>query len=458
MWVRRTGRRGAREHTSHAGRRENGVAAIAVALLSLGVAGAASVGLLLTSAQDAQTRDVDQSQVLVWADQAVRDFAISQGRLPCPATARNGAENCGEKASKGWLPVASLRESRQFEGPARALEKLDIRYLVNHGPHGTGSDTDITTFRPVFKPRLESGKPVADYPEDVVGSMDLCARLTLMRGLLAYKIKEKVNGLEVERELLRSWRLRPDAVVTTDAALPVSQMLFGVAVGAPGASRGASGVNADLDDLQLESPLRIRGNGYTDLVRITGPGEFYDRLGCGAAMASLDTLAVAHVWSAVNEGNRKGGIKFIDEVVKITKKAMLADGIDLGIQAADALNGGWNIGENSTKLAADAATFWNLWKIPFRVEGIATASMGVALSAIDMGVTAGAVLMDFSYMLTYSAAGDRLRSYNVWTGGRDLLRDAHLQGMSTTVVNSIPGAPSQLGIPPAVVPAPKDGA
>lgn len=230
MGIRKAGQRAAHERTGHAGRREKGVAAIAVAMLSLTVAGAASVGFLLTNAQDAQTRDIDQSQVLTWADQAVRDFAITQGRLPCPATSRNGAENCDASASKGWLPVASLRESLPDDAVSTALEKLDIRYLVNLGKDGAGSATDITTFLPVFTPRLESGKPVSDYPNDVVGSMDLCARLTLMQGLHPYKKKEQVSGLQVERELLRSWRLRPDSVVSTEIALPASQMLFGLSL------------------------------------------------------------------------------------------------------------------------------------------------------------------------------------------------------------------------------------
>jgi len=458
MLAKRAGRKAFLERPNQGGRREKGVAAIAVALLSMAVAGAATISFLLTSAQDTQARDTGQSQALAWADQAVRDFTLTHGRLPCPAQSRNGVEVCGSRA-KGWLPLKSLEDFLPDAHADRALSKLDIRYLLNQGAGGAGSASDISALKPTFKPRLESGEAVSGYPDNIVGSMELCAKLIGLQGLLPYVKTELINDVRVSRALPRSWRVLPDLPVSNEAIMPASSMLFGLAVAAPGAPKAASGVNASLGELSFESPLRLRTNEYKDLVRVVKPGAFYESLGCGAAIASLDTLAVAHVWSSVNEGNRTGGLRFIDRIVDITQMAAMADGIALGIQLADLANGFWNVGGNFTKLMqAQLNFFFEFWAIPIHLFGISQAVGGAILTAIDLGMSAGAVAMDLYYLNGYQQAGDRLRSFQVWAGGRDLLRDAHMQGMTATIVESIPGAPSDLAIPPAVVPVPKDGA
>ena len=124
-----------RMHSSRSRRRERGVAAIAMALMSVAVAGAAMVSFMLTRAQDTQGRVSGQADLLNWADSAVRTFALSNGRLPCPASQKNGVEDCSVGSAhfaKGWLPVASLLAVAPT-GDSRVITS-EIRYLVNSGP------------------------------------------------------------------------------------------------------------------------------------------------------------------------------------------------------------------------------------------------------------------------------------------------------------------------------------
>jgi hypothetical protein len=407
-------------------RQERGVAAIAMALVSVGVAGAATVSFLLLRAQDAQIQDVSQAQVLTWADAAVKDFAVAHGRLPCPATSQNGAENCSG-TGKGWLPVASLVNST---GPlpglvgtqtTDVLASMGVRYLV--APNISSSAT-------TFLPRLEDGEPLSGYgsPSEtglaagvlpIEKTMETCDRLFVLQGW--------------EDDGNQRWRIAHDGELPNALAPVTAQnMAYGVAVAARSAPKSASGINADFGDARMESPERARDVQYKDLVKITRHAALYDALGCSGAIASLDTMAVAQVWSGVNEGNREGVIRFANRVIDITELALAADTIGLGIQGAELANGLWNNRENAQRLFEAAASFLFVF-IPIHVSGIVQATVGTVLTVIDLGISATAVGVDLLYINAYTEARDRLDAFTVWDGGRAMLEQAQLDGMSVSL-------------------------
>ena len=287
----------------------------------------------------------------------------------------------------------------------------------------------------------------------------MCAKLLRLRGgFQTYTRTVVVDGRTVEQVLPRRWRIAADTPLTvTQRTEPVvaNQMVYGVAVAAPGASDATSGSNANFSMAQLESPLRVKSTTYQDAVKVVRPAELYDAFGCAGAIAALDTMAVADAWSGVNEGNRRGVIRFANRVIQITELALAADTVGAAIQAAELANGVWNNGGNLVKLLQAQANFLFEWPfIPVHVGGIAQAVAGGVLTAVDVGISAGAIAIDVIYRDGYMQAKNRLEAFTVWTGGRDLLEQAQQLGISTTLVpNEVdPGAPtpdvpSEIGAP-----------
>lgn len=444
-------------------RRERGVAAIAMALMTVAVAGAAVVSFMLTRAQDTQGRVSGQADLLNWADSAVRTFALSNGRLPCPASERNGPEDCtvgSTHFAKGWLPVASLMTVAPQDS-GRVITS-DIRYLVNSGPwvdEGRGTDSDLTTRTTPFRPRMENGEDLKPYEVPLVPSdlgtegltVDLCGKLlNLNRGWQRYQQQVLVNGNMETVNKFERWRITGDAARAAPSnPFQASELAYGVAVSAQGAPREASASNANFRLGQLESPLRPRDPLYQDMVRITRPAQLYDAFGCAGAIASLDTLLVVHGWSGVNEGNRRGSIKFGDQFIGFTELGLTADTIGLTLDGIDAGIAVYNGAFNATKLAQAAANFAVEFPfIPVHITGMALAVAGGVQSAINMGFSIGAVFMDSYYLDGYRKFRQMQRDTTVWTGALPMLLQAHQLGISPVVVPN----PVMPGLPPPQIP------
>ncbi len=427
--------------------RERGVAAIAMALLSMGLAGAAIVSFLLTRSEEAQTQVENQADVLAWADQAVRDYAMVNGRLPCPATSRNGFESCNG-AIKGWLPVRTLLGSSATARP-EGVTHLPIRYITN----GAG----MSTASSAFMPRLESGAPMEDYPTNIVSGTDLCEKVLAVGGRQSFQVSSMVEGVEVQRPLPRSWLVQADVPLASATWIHSNELVYGVAVAAQGASDSASGLNASSGN-RFELPTRQKSHQYQDLVRVVRPFEFYNHFGCGTTAASLDTMAVAHMWSGVNEGTREGVIGFADKIVDIVRYGLIADGIFLVTQTADLANGVYNNGGNVIKMAQAASVPW-LWHwVPVHAQGIVTAVIGMTLTVVDLAISSLNIVMDTMYMAAYQAAADELGAFQVWTGGLPMLEAAHRLSHSVIVPEDAPPPdplPTPEPPPDVIVPVPR---
>jgi type II secretory pathway pseudopilin PulG len=110
-------------------RRQRGLGLLEVLLFIAIVGGLATVGYLEWRERSALQSSRQERASLSQADTAVITFATVMRRLPCPDTDRDGLEDCGAGAQKGWLPSASLK----LAGADAGVGVAQLRYLVQRG-------------------------------------------------------------------------------------------------------------------------------------------------------------------------------------------------------------------------------------------------------------------------------------------------------------------------------------
>ena len=125
-------------------RQQRGLGMLEVLLFVFVLSGLVLAGYLGWRERTAlQTARIEKS-TLSQADQAVITFATVMRRLPCPDTDRDGAEDCGANAQKGWLPSNTLRLAGADPGVAIG----QLRYLVQRG----ATEYDLATLSDSWRP------------------------------------------------------------------------------------------------------------------------------------------------------------------------------------------------------------------------------------------------------------------------------------------------------------------
>lgn len=424
--------------------RQRGVAAIAAAMLTISVAGLALGSFLLQSNKARQENAQGQEQAVLWANQAVMNFVAAHGRLPCPAMSSLGAEACGG-LGKGWLPVGSLV---QVQGRAPdAVKTMDIRYMIYKGA-GESADPDFSSSEPTFVPALTDGAGVGDYRTDIESTMDLCGNLQGLGG--------DVNRWDLPGERPQSlWsfargsnqfgQVAPagsvgGAVRRADRAhvvLPegITNVAFGIAVAAPGTSGGSSsGVNASAGVPRMESPIKPKGDGYSDIVSVTLPHELYNALSCDAAIAALDSVAVAQTWIDDALGFKKGNIRAGKAIGDIMMVNLVAAAKHIVHDTIDLINGVYNFADNLAKKAIAEASDFLLPFVPVHVSGMADAVAGQVLGAVDLARAVAGLAISAGYGAAYYKLASDAEATVIWEGGRSMLEQAHAQGWAMGAV------------------------
>lgn len=164
-------------------RTQRGLGLLEVLLLIIALGGLTAVGFLQWTERTAIQTARQEQRSLAQADQAVLTFATAMRRLPCPDTDRDGLEDCGSTAQKGWLPSTTLR----LAGADAGVEVGQLRYVVQRG----GGNFDLTVLDDAWRPlsydndngtfdafidttAVTDGK----YPVDILTVSDLCQRLS----------------------------------------------------------------------------------------------------------------------------------------------------------------------------------------------------------------------------------------------------------------------------------------
>jgi len=86
-----------------------GLGLLQVLLFIMILAGLTTMGYLQWKNRQAEQTSTQEVRSLAQADQAIRTFVTVMRRMPCPDTNRDGIEDCGGNAQKGWLPSESMR-------------------------------------------------------------------------------------------------------------------------------------------------------------------------------------------------------------------------------------------------------------------------------------------------------------------------------------------------------------
>jgi type II secretory pathway pseudopilin PulG len=162
-------------------RRQRGLGLLEVLLFIAIVGGLATVGYLEWRDRSALQSSRQERASLSQADAAVITFATVMRRLPCPDTDRDGLEDCGSGAQKGWLPSVSLK----LAGADAGVGVAQLRYLVQRG----ASAYDLTVlgddWRPLeydadantFAAMRETTASGGSYQANILTLPDLCQRV-----------------------------------------------------------------------------------------------------------------------------------------------------------------------------------------------------------------------------------------------------------------------------------------
>ncbi|QOC22172.1 hypothetical protein IC757_14290 [Wenzhouxiangella sp. AB-CW3] len=250
--------------------REAGFGLLAVFVLTVLLGATLLAGYIWLNSQQVSQRAEDIAGVLEHTDRALRGFALTQYRLPCPDTSGDGFEDCDSNAARGRLPWRTLN-----------LEDRELRAEIGHMAYLVDREgADLTVAENRFQPGQQgtaeyrffnNGEDGNDefHDYDFVTTTDFCL------------------GLEQAAA-------EPGARVADELQTPVAY-----AIAHPGGrdmdGSGSlfDGLNADDSGLLFESPARGPGPGYDDRVLARSHGSLATGFDCRGQIVSLDTLSLA---------------------------------------------------------------------------------------------------------------------------------------------------------------------
>lgn len=361
----------------------------------------------------------EQSASLRWAQEAVTGFAMANGRLPCAAAVRDGAESCATGTGKGWLPVATIE---QFAHAAAARGRMHVRYMVYRGTGG-GPDVDLASADDAFKPTLTDGSIPAGYPA-VVSSVDLCGKLRAAS--LPSAGDRWAAGPGPTGDTARTDR----ANVKSASGGGVANVAYAVAVSPTGTADDQSGANAAAGP-SMESPYRTAGPTYRAAVRAVDFASLYEKLSCAMAAASLDGIAVAANWTVDSVAMRKGTIEGSAKIAEIEELVVTSAWVGVSSSALDLRSASIN----AAKAAALVATNTPLLPEPTAVVAVASGTAGTVTAAttlsmakidLERGVVGAAV--ETGNLVAYRIAEKIGKDSHVWVDSTAVLRVADTLG------------------------------
>lgn len=323
-------------------RKVAGFGLLQVLLLIAVMAGLAAMGYLQWRERSAIDSSRQERQALAQADRAIVAFATVERRLPCPDTNRDGVEDCGSTAQKGWLPSVTLR----LAGADPGVDVGQLRYLVQR----QGGTYDLTVLNDAWQP-LEyddtnttffAGRG-SGYPTDIMTLADLCQRLDVGRATPVGATMARVNSSPIR---------------TTAYALahPGSNDADGDGDLFDGANSSAA-ANTSLMEDPIRRPLLAS---YNDVVLERSYASLLSAFHCHPLIDSINTVALGHDVAAavadmqsdnISEAKRAVAFNALDTAMTALEIAMtIAEGAsDAGNAAVD-----WAICAASLGLAVNA--------------------------------------------------------------------------------------------------------
>lgn len=342
--------------------RPRGFGLLEVLLLIAVLAGLAAMGYLQWRERSAVDSSRQEQQALAQADRALATFVTIMRRLPCPDIDRDGIEDCGSTAQKGWLPSITL----SLAGADSGVDVGQLRYLVQRGG-GAGDLTVLNDdWRPLqydstgkaFSMRDTTATSGGTYPADILTLPDFCQRLDVGRTTAYAAGMAAVN------------------------ASPVRTVAYALAHPGAGDADGDGslfdGVNASSDSMMEDPSRQPLLAQYNDVVRARSFVSLQAALHCAPLIDSINTVALGHDVSLQVDDLRTGNIAS-------AKQAIIFAALGAALTAADTTM--TVVGGISD--AGNAAVDW----------AVCAASLGLAVNACAAGpfhtsaaVAAGAMM------------------------------------------------------------------
>ncbi|GHU13388.1 hypothetical protein FACS189441_0760 [Betaproteobacteria bacterium] len=273
---------------------KGGVSLLTLAIFLMLLGSMLMVGVMYLRGDQSSAEASREREALLWADNAIIGFASTYHRLPCPAEAPDGNENCG--LAKGWLPVKALNLDVTLFAPGL----LPMRYMVyrdeslltgedeTHRAPAIGESGIVSDGRLLPYDAYEPAYWDHAITSDATAITDADAHDGRFAGRSDFNFNNR-NGLDMcETMRLVSVKLAATGSQTDFAhylrgSTPVN-VAYGVAL--PG-SFDASGVNLNRFDgangtnnPEMEAPDKGHGSNYDDYVRVRDFDSLMSAFGC----------------------------------------------------------------------------------------------------------------------------------------------------------------------------------
>ncbi|GHT90416.1 hypothetical protein FACS1894101_2890 [Betaproteobacteria bacterium] len=272
---------------------KGGVSLLTLAIFLMLLGSMLMVGVMYLRGDQSSAEASREREALLWADNAIIGFASTYHRLPCPAEAPDGNENCA--LAKGWLPVKALNLDVTLFAPGL----LPMRYMVYRDESSLTTEAETHRAPAIGEPGIYSDDRLLPYDAyepagwDHATASDVTAITTdadphVGRFAGRFDFNNR-NGLDMcETMRLVSVKLAATGSQTDFAhylrgSTPIN-VAYGVAL--PG-SFDASGLSLNRFDgangtnnPAMEAPDKGHGSNYDDYVRVRDFDSLMSAFGC----------------------------------------------------------------------------------------------------------------------------------------------------------------------------------
>lgn len=367
-------------------RRASGFTMLELSFILSALAGLVMMLAYLTTDLFAKRQGMDGDRLLMLADAQIKEFAARKGRLPCPDTSNTGVENCNAAAgTKGLLPYRTLGLSTQ----TYVVGETPLRYGVFRHSDAKGAlDADLAARKLRFSPRNSDDK---EYPETdplQANTADFCLALS----------NADAKGFLADRAHVSY----PDG----------SRQNIAYALAFPG-SDNRDGVDGRYDLLNagdgpgFQARNTLPASNYDDKTLHRSFKELYVGMNCEVVLRSLDFVADAVAFEeevfALADSNQNAA--FVGTILAGVGTGVAAWGLAQSI--AEVAGASEVLGVSTGLLSAASATCpippWvTCALIPVYATAVASASTGIALTAVGAAFNGAAVGLQLVATLKYA--------------------------------------------------------
>jgi len=315
-------------------------------------------------------------RALATAQTAMRGFVLINGRLPCPDSSGDGAEDRagdGCTALTGTLPYRTLG----LGGPLENAAGFPFRYGVYHRSNASvGADAGLTRVIDRLQPEVAEGLPPALGPRLRGHSnlLDYCAAVQSAQALATVNTQIHVALPLGSGEVLENvaYVLAEPGVADMDV-------------------NGSAFDGSNAAGLRFEHPTLAPGRSYDDRVVVAYFTDMWEELGCSSLVAS----------TARAYPNTESGLAMFRQSLRDYKDQL---GLTREMAEADRLQEIASLAQGIGAVAVAAAA------LPIGVASSINTAGATSGSAVAAGIAIGLNVAATAYSAVNLVVGDKIRA------------------------------------------------